>query len=272
MATRFELAHQAWPILVALARRRRTTTYEDFARALGYRSGRVARYPLWPIQDFCMERGLPPLTSIVLNKNTGLPGGGFVAWEGEIREAHMRVFGFPWQRLPKPFPPGTLLTPRKGHRPGAKRGRQRKPMRYVVPDREVLVNGRGPYQARFRAHLMRIYRHRCALCDTRANELLVASHIIPWATDTTQRLNPRNGLLLCRAHDALFEEGLILIQDDLRVEIPSTRTPLGSDAERFLRELTASRVRCPSKTHAPDPRFLRWRADRIKSHAGHGVE
>jgi len=35
-------------------------------------------------------------------------------------------------------------------------------------------------------------------------ELLNASHIIPWRVDSTNRLNPRNGICLNALHDRAF--------------------------------------------------------------------
>lgn len=52
--------------------------------------------------------------------------------------------------------------------------------------------------------------HKCALCGIELPELLRASHSKPWhecATD--ERLDPYNGLLLCRNHDALYKNGYI---------------------------------------------------------------
>src|SRR5690606_31880048 len=52
-------------------------------------------------------------------------------------------------------------------------------------------------------------------------ELLIASHIIPWAKDKANRLNPQNGILLNSLHDRAFENGFITIDNKLRVIICS---------------------------------------------------
>jgi putative restriction endonuclease len=47
--------------------------------------------------------------------------------------------------------------------------------------------------------------------------MLVASHIIPWADDPKQRMNPRNGLCLNALHDRAFDRGLMFVAKDLTV-------------------------------------------------------
>ncbi len=48
----------------------------------------------------------------------------------------------------------------------------------------------------------------------------VASHIVPWAEDRRNRLNPHNGLCLSAPHDRAFDQGLITITPgSLRVRV-----------------------------------------------------
>ncbi len=47
------------------------------------------------------------------------------------------------------------------------------------------------------------------------HDLLIASHIIPWADGTpTQKLNPENGICLSALYDKAFDRGLITISPD----------------------------------------------------------
>ncbi|MEK0363003.1 HNH endonuclease [Pseudomonas sp. CBC3] len=70
-------------------------------------------------------------------------------------------------------------------------------------------------QARFRKALMGQWEGKCALTGLAMQELLVASHIVPWAVaDDTARLDPYNGLLLAAHIDRLFESGLVSFADD----------------------------------------------------------
>jgi putative restriction endonuclease len=58
---------------------------------------------------------------------------------------------------------------------------------------------------------------RCGVTGIAVRELLIASHILPWGTHVSERLNVRNGLCLSRLHDAAFDRGLITFDDDLRL-------------------------------------------------------
>ncbi|MDE2932721.1 MAG: hypothetical protein OXS47_02485 [Chloroflexota bacterium] len=53
------------------------------------------------IQDHCEEHGLPPLTILVVNKDTRQPGEGFLA---KNRGREPDVFAFGWGQRPNPFP------------------------------------------------------------------------------------------------------------------------------------------------------------------------
>lgn len=264
MANRFELAHQAWPILTKAAAKHRILTYLDLATALGYRGARVAKFPLWSIQDFCLEKNLPPLTSIVVNKRSGVPGPGFVAWEGDVGDAHARVFGHDWSTIPIPFSSRSRLTTRSITRA---RSGTKEPLSYEVADSETVVNGRGPYQSLFRNQLMGSYSRQCALCDTQHPAMLVAAHIVPWSLDSKNRLNPRNGILLCKTHDAAYEAGILRILPNCSVELVVTETDkLGVHLADFLHKHTAGKLRTPhNKAHTPSPDFLKWRLSKNKA-------
>jgi len=46
---------------------------------------------------------------------------------------------------------------------------------------------------------------------------LVAGHILPWARDEKNRLNPMNGLCLNALHDRAFDKGLITIDESYNI-------------------------------------------------------
>jgi hypothetical protein len=58
---------------------------------------------LGPIQAYCKRHELPPLTSIVVKQETGLPGLGFTAATA-VLPAQARVFVFDWlsRKVPRP--------------------------------------------------------------------------------------------------------------------------------------------------------------------------
>jgi len=94
-----------WPVLVKAAKNKATLEYgEDIAPILGYdpkKGGRVVRFALGPIQDFCVERELPRLTVLVVSRK-GKHGAGFLG--GSIDD----VYKFDWDSIPNPFTTVTL--------------------------------------------------------------------------------------------------------------------------------------------------------------------
>jgi len=69
----------------------------------------------------------------------------------------------------------------------------------------------------FRATVLAAYDYTCCITGLAIPELLVASHIVPWARDAKQRMNPRNGLCLNALHDRAFDRGLMFIAGDMTV-------------------------------------------------------
>lgn len=68
----------------------------------------------------------------------------------------------------------------------------------------------------FRRMILANYGGRCALTGIDIPQLLLASHIIPWADKTHKqdRLNPCNGICLSALYDMAFDKGLITFSPD----------------------------------------------------------
>ena len=83
----------------------------------------------------------------------------------------------------------------------------------------VLVQ-RRLHQGTFRELVLHAYRHQCALCRLRHDELLDAAHIIP---DSHAGGAPQvnNGLALCRLHHAAFDRFFVGIRPDYIIEVRS---------------------------------------------------
>jgi predicted restriction endonuclease len=64
-------------------------------------------------------------------------------------------------------------------------------------------------QSFFRKIVLAAYGSRCCITGNPIEDLLVASHIMPWAKFPAQRLNPRNGLCLSAHFDRAFDRGLV---------------------------------------------------------------
>ena len=61
------------------------------------------------------------------------------------------------------------------------------------------------------------YGNMCLVCGISETELLIGAHIVRWADDKSNRLNPANGLCLCSLHDRAFEHGLFTLDRKLRI-------------------------------------------------------
>ena len=100
--TAYERAAQIWSLLGLAARDRQTLTYDIVGRLIG-----VPQYALGnmlePIQSYCLIHHLPPLTSLVVSKETGLPSLGFVAAQ-DVPRAQVTVFEFTWLEHTAPSP------------------------------------------------------------------------------------------------------------------------------------------------------------------------
>lgn len=92
--TRAERAQQLWSLLTLAATNRQVLTYDIVARLTGVVRPSIGDF-LRPIQQYCTENGLPPLTALVLSEQTGLPGEGFIA-AADVPAAQMRVFQHSW--------------------------------------------------------------------------------------------------------------------------------------------------------------------------------
>lgn len=99
--TRYRRASQIWTLLVCAAREPRTYTYGNIAGVLGFGgAGVMAPLPgcsMW----FCQEKQLPPLTVLVVNQETGLPGEG-LSTLGEVNRDRESVFNFNWFSIEPP--------------------------------------------------------------------------------------------------------------------------------------------------------------------------
>lgn len=90
------------------------------------------------------------------------------------------------------------------------------PSTLVGTTREQLVQVRVN-QSVFRQIVLANYDYKCALSGIDIPELLVASHVIPWAENTAERMNPTNGICLSSLYDSAFDKGLISFSDHYRV-------------------------------------------------------
>lgn len=101
---RFQRASQIWSILAWAARNRQTMNYKHVEQLIGVPAAGVGKL-LEPIQSYCLVNGLPPLTILVVNGETGLPGSGFVGASAEdFGRALLHVFATDWLDHGNPQP------------------------------------------------------------------------------------------------------------------------------------------------------------------------
>jgi predicted restriction endonuclease len=118
-------------------------------------------------------------------------------------------------------------------------------------------------QSLFRRAVVSAYDARCCISGLSVPKLLVASHIVPWRVDSTNRLNPRNGLCLSMLHDRAFDAGIITITESLTVRVSET---YASNEDHFfnvaLRAYDGKPIAMPSKFR-PLASFLAYHREHI---------
>lgn len=72
-------------------------------------------------------------------------------------------------------------------------------------------------QGFFRKMILSQYNGQCCITGLNVPGVLRASHIVGWAEDPDNRLNPENGLCLSATYDAAFDKHLISFDDEYRM-------------------------------------------------------
>ena len=93
--TREQRAQQLWSILALAATNRQTLTYSIVESLTGLHRAGIGD-SLRPVQQYCVEKKLPPLTCLVVSHETGLPGDGCLTSAAELPGALIRVFAHSW--------------------------------------------------------------------------------------------------------------------------------------------------------------------------------
>lgn len=131
-------------------------------------------------------------------------------------------------------------------------------------EREATVRVRVN-QSFFRRRIISAYEFRCCVTGLAVPELLVASHIVPWAQDASNRLNPRNGLCLNALHDRAFDRGMMWVEDGFVVRFSERLSAVRTKPDATLGWLTSfdgQPLRLP-KRFSPDPGLLRRHAEQF---------
>jgi putative restriction endonuclease len=114
---------------------------------------------------------------------------------------------------------------------------------------------------------------RCVFCGLQpagfgASRMLLAGHIKPWKDSSpTERLDPRNGLAACPAHDVAFDTGMITVNGGLRIHLtqrlahaiqtdPLARQYYGKPPLRDV-------ILLPETAEVPAAKYLDWHRQNI---------
>ncbi len=124
-------------------------------------------------------------------------------------------------------------------------------------DVEYTAKGRRN-QDFFRRAVLAAYDSKCAVTGIAQAELLVASHIVPWAEDVDLRVRPTNGICLNALHDRAFDKHFISFEDDMTM-ILSKRLKITSENLPFFE----GRKLALPRRFRPDPACLARHRDQM---------
>lgn len=247
-------AARAWPVLTRCAKVGESITYARLARAIGIHH-RPLRYVLGRVQDYCLRTDKPPLTVLVVRGGDKKPGSGFLGWDQELDKPRAEVVAFPWESFPNPFE----------FAEGGATYQELVKRLVRIPESagEVykLVKDRGVRQMIFRDALLEAYDSACAFCGLSFREALDAAHIYDWALcEEKDRVNPRNGVLLCSNHHRMFDSGNLSVTTDLRIEyVDPERSdgPYSAMDDEMSVAIHGKRMRLPRRQNLwPDPTLI----------------
>lgn len=106
----------------------------------------------------------------------------------------------------------------------------------------------------FRQTVLESYNNRCAISGLAIPELLVASHIIPWAEDESRRADPTNGIALSALYDKAFDRGLITFDEGFRLVLSDAiKAKAKNDAvKEYFLKIEGKELEMPYRFR-PDP-------------------
>ena len=132
-------------------------------------------------------------------------------------------------------------------------------------EREKVIRQRVN-QSVFRTMILQNYENRCAVTGINIPDLLVASHIIPWAESSAQeKLSPDNGICLSSLYDKAFDRGLITISpDDYTITLSSALLEYETKDyfDTHFGSIAGNKIIMPIE-HAPNRDYLAYHKENI---------
>ena len=116
----------------------------------------------------------------------------------------------------------------------------------------------------FRQIVLANYSNKCAITRIDVPDLLVASHIIPWATKEEERLNPENGIALSALYDRAYDKGYIGINEHYEILLSAELKKKHKEDyhAKYFASIAGTKINLPKKYY-PNKDFLQFHMDKI---------
>jgi len=117
----------------------------------------------------------------------------------------------------------------------------------------------------FRKMILSNYHSKCAVTGIDMPALLIASHILPWAQNVDERLNPANGICLSALYDKAFDQHLISFDEDYRMILSKNLKEhcTKNYYQTHFGTIEGEKMILPSRG-VPGKEFLRWHRGYVK--------
>jgi putative restriction endonuclease len=116
----------------------------------------------------------------------------------------------------------------------------------------------------FRQIVIANYSGKCAITGIDIQDLLVASHIVPWSKNEKERLNPENGICLSALYDKAYDKGYIGINENFEIILSNVLKKKRKEPyhSKYFEFLSGSKIILPQKYY-PNKTFLQFHMDVI---------
>ena len=120
-------------------------------------------------------------------------------------------------------------------------------------------------QAYYRKLIVSLYGGKCCITGLDVPKLLRASHIIRWADDKDNRMNPENGLCLSGTYDLAFDQHLISFDEDYRMIVGNEISDHFTNAvtRDYFKKYSGKKIALPLK-FLPNQVFLQAHREMLR--------
>lgn len=117
----------------------------------------------------------------------------------------------------------------------------------------------------YRKMIVSIYGGKCCVTGLDVPKLLRASHIIRWADDKENRMNPENGLCLSGTYDLAFDQHLISFDEDYRMIVGKEIRDHFTNAvtRKYFEKYAGKKITLPSR-FLPSQELLQAHREKLR--------